>query len=394
MARIFLKPRKARPFHGRHPWVLDSAIDRVEGAPADGDEVELFSDRAQWVARGLFNSQSRIRVRLYSWNEQEPLDETFWRRKLEAAIRWRSELFPDQADTAVRLVYSESDGLSGLIADRYGEYLSLQVNSLAMSRRLDLLASILAELTHPRGIVVGADREMLRLERLSLAEETAWGEAPEGPVFIAEHGLRYGVDLSSGQKTGFFLDQRENRRAAAGYFRGRKVLDLFCYSGGFALCAAALGGASECLGVDSSSKAIALAKANAELNSLPNVHFETGDGFKTLESFAGEGRKFGAIVLDPPKFARHRQALDEALRAYHHLNRMAVELLDPDGILVTCSCSGHVTREDFLHMLAEVARRTGRDIQVLEQRGAAADHPVSATCLESEYLKCFICRVI
>ncbi len=134
MARIFLKPRKARPFHGRHPWVLDSAIDRVEGAPPDGAEVELFSDRGQWVARGLYNSQSRIRVRLYSWNEQEPLDEAFWRRKLEAAIRWRSELFPGQADAAVRLVYSESDGLSGLIVDRYGDYLTLQVNSLAMSR--------------------------------------------------------------------------------------------------------------------------------------------------------------------------------------------------------------------------------------------------------------------
>lgn len=393
MARILLKARKARPFHGRHPWVLDSAIERVEGAPLDGDEVELFSDRGQWVARGLYNSQSRIRVRLYSWNEHEPLDETFWRRKLEAAIRWRSRLFPEQPEAAARLVYSESDGLSGLIVDRYGDYLSLQVNSLAMSRRLDVLVRSLAELTNPRGIVVRADREMLRLERLSLAEELAWGEAPDGPVFIVEHGVRYGVDLRAGQKTGFFLDQRDNRRAAAAYFRGRQVLDLFCYSGGFALCAVAMGGASECLGVDSSPKAIALAKANAELNGLPNVHFEAGDGFKVLEGFAAEGRRFGGIVLDPPKFARKRQAVDEALRAYHHLNRLAVELLEEDGVLVTCSCSGHVTREDFLHMLAEVARRTGRDIQVLEQRGAAADHPVSATCLESEYLKCFICRV-
>lgn len=394
MSRIFLKPRKARPFHGRHPWVLDSAIERVEGDPADGDVVDLVSDRGQWVARGLYNSQSRIRVRLYSWLESEPLDDGFWRRRLEAAIRWRSQLFPEQAEMAVRLVYSEADGLSGLVVDRYGEYLALQATSLAMARRLDVIVGQLAELVRPRGIVVRADREMLRLERLSLAEEVAWGEAPEGPVFIAEHGLRYGVDLRAGQKTGFFLDQRDNRRAAAGYLRGRKVLDLFCYSGGFSLCAAALGEATECLGVDSSPKAIALARANAELNGLANVHFEAGDGFKVQESFAAEGRRFGGIVLDPPKFARNRQGVEEALRAYHHLNRLAVELLEPDGVLVTCSCSGHVTREDFLHMLAEVAQRTGRDIQVLEQRGAAPDHPVAATCLENEYLKCFICRVL
>jgi 23S rRNA (cytosine1962-C5)-methyltransferase len=205
--------------------------------------------------------------------------------------------------------------------------------------------------------------------------------------------VRYGVDLESGQKTGFFIDQRDNRQRAAGYFRGRRVLDLFCYTGGFALCAASAG-ASDVLGVDSSAKAVALAKANAELNGLANVRFEAADCFKSLEALGAEGRRFGAVVLDPPKFARNRQGVEEALRAYHHLNRQAVELLEPDGILTTCSCSGHVSREDFLHMLADVAQRSGRDIQVLEQRGAAPDHPTSATCLETEYLKCFICRVL
>jgi 23S rRNA (cytosine1962-C5)-methyltransferase len=394
MSRVILKPRKARPFHGRHPWVLDSAIDRVEGAPADGDEVELVSDGGQWVARGIYNSQSRIRVRLYSWSEQEPLDEAFWRRRLETALRWRAQLFPQQHQAAVRLAYSEADGLSGLIVDRYGEYLVVQVTALAVAKRLDLLVAQLAELTRPRGIVVRTDREMTRLEKLTTPDELAWGKAPDGPVFVSEHSLRYGVDLDGGQKTGFFIDQRDNRRAAAGYFRGRRVLDLFCYSGGFALCAVALGGASEALGIDSSHKAVALAKANAELNSVANVHFVAGDCFKSLDAFAKEGRRFGGVVLDPPKFARNRQGVEEALRAYHHLNRQAVEVLEPDGILATCSCSGHVSREDFLHMLAEVAQRSGRDLQVLEQRGAAADHPTTATCLESEYLKCFICRVV
>lgn len=373
--------------------MLDSAIERIEGAPVDGDEVDLISDRGQWVARGAINSQSRIRVRLYTWREGESLDDAFWRRRLEGALGWRKRLFPDQSDAAVRLVASEADGLSGLTVDRYGDFLVVQVTALALAKRLDRLVPMLAELAASKGILVRSDREMTKLEKLAVPDELAWGQAPEGPVFISEHGVRYGVDLESGQKTGFFIDQRDNRKRAAGYLRGRRVLDLFCYTGGFALCAASAG-ASDVLGIDSSAKAVALAKANAELNGLAHVRFEAADCFKSLEALAAEGRRFGGIVLDPPKFARNRQGVEEALRAYHHLNRQAVELLEPDGILTTCSCSGHVSREDFLHMLAEVAQRSGREIQVLEQRGAAPDHPTSATCLETEYLKCFICRVL
>jgi 23S rRNA (cytosine1962-C5)-methyltransferase len=393
MPNVILKPRKARPFFGRHPWVLDSAIERVEGGPADGDVVELCSDGGQWIARGAFNSHSRIRVRLYTWCETEPLDDAFWRRRLEAALSWRRRLFDCAKDGALRLVNSEADGLSGLVVDRYAGYLVLQVNALAMATRLERIIPILAELEQPHGIVVRTEREMVKLERMTLTEGIYRGEAPEGPVFISEHGLRYGVELDEGQKTGFFLDQRENRRVVAGYLRARRVLDLFCYSGGFGICAAAIGGAVDVLGIDSSTKAVALARANAALNELTNITFEVGDAFKTLGALAAAGERFGAIVLDPPKFARHRQAIGEALRAYHHLNQQAVDLLEPGGILVTCSCSGYVTREDFLHVLADVAQRTGRNIQVLEQRGAAADHPVAATCLENEYLKCCICRV-
>lgn len=395
-ARALLKPRKARPFFGRHPWVLDTAIDRVEGTPADGDVVELLSDRGEWIARGLYNGQSRIRVRLYTWQAGEPLDDGFWRRRIETAIALRDRLFDGAGSRAARLVFSEGDGLSGLIVDGYGDYLVVQVGALGIGVRLKAIVEILAQLAKPRGILVRHDADVAKMEGLASLtdDELAWGEAPDGPVFIEEHGLRYGVDLSAGQKTGFFLDQRENRRAAAGYLRGRRVLDMFCYSGGFALSASRLGAAIDVLAIDSSPKAIALAKANAELNEIANVRFECADAFRSLESLAAEGRRFGGIVLDPPKFARRRQAVGEALRAYHKLNHLAVDLLEPEGILVTCSCSGYVTREDFLHTLAEVAARSGRDIQVLEQRGATADHPVSAACLESEYLKCFICRVV
>jgi 23S rRNA (cytosine1962-C5)-methyltransferase len=394
-ARLVLKPRKARPFFGRHPWVLDSAVERVEGGPADGDVVELYSDQGEWIARGLYNSQSRIRLRLYTWRPDEPLDERFWRRRIEAALAWRAEFFDDRSQRALRLVFSEGDGLSGLVVDRYGDYLVVQVAALATAQRVGPIVAVLAELVRPHGVLVRYDRDVARLEGLAAAtgEEVAWGQPPSGPVFIEEHGIRYGVDLSAGQKTGFYLDQRDNRRLAAGYLRGRQVLDLFCYSGGFSLCASRLGGAVEVLAIDSSPRAIALAKANAELNEVANVRFECADAFRSLESLAASGKRFGGVVLDPPKFARRRQAVEEALRAYHKLNLLALDVLDPGGVLVTCSCSGHVSREDFLHTLAGVAQRSGREIQVLEQRGAACDHPTSATCLESEYLKCFICRV-
>jgi 23S rRNA (cytosine1962-C5)-methyltransferase len=394
VAQVWLKPRKVRPFFGRHPWVLDSAIARIDGRAADGDVVDLISDKGRFVARGLFNSQSRIRVRLYTWTAAEPLDDAFWRRRLEAAVALRRDLGYTDPHGAARLVFSEADGLSGLIVDRYGEYLAIQATALALALRLETITPMLVELVRPRGIVLRNERGVGQLEGIHLPDGLNWGQMPEGPVFIEEHGLRYGVDLREGQKTGFYLDQRENRRAAAGYCRGRRVLDLFCYSGGFGLAAVKLGGAREVLAVDGSQKALALARANAELNGLSNIHFQAGDGFEILDSLRTAGERFGAVVLDPPKFARSRAALDDALMAYHRLNRTAAELLEPGGILVTCSCSGHVTREDFLHMLAGVAQRSGRDIQVLEQRGAAPDHPVWASCLESEYLKCFICRVV
>jgi 23S rRNA (cytosine1962-C5)-methyltransferase len=394
LAQIVLKPRKSRPFYGRHPWVLDSAVDSVDGTPADGDVVDLLSDKKKFIARGIYNGRSRIRVRLYTWNPAEVLDDAFWRRRLEAAVRLRSDLGYDDIHGAARLVFSEGDGLSGLIVDRYGEYLAVQVTALAMGVRLPSLVAMLVELLRPRGIILRTERGISRIEGLELSDGPYWGQMPEGPLEVVEGGLRYRLDLAEGQKTGFYLDQRENRQAAAGYVRGRRVLDMFCYSGGFSLAAAGLGAAREVLGVDVSQRAVDLARTNAELNGLSNVRFEAGDCFKFMESLSTAGERFEAVVLDPPKFARSRHAVNEALRAYHYLNRLGVELITPGGILITCSCSGHVTREDFRDMLLGVAQQTGRDIQILEQRGASPDHPVAVTCLESEYLKCFICRIV
>jgi 23S rRNA (cytosine1962-C5)-methyltransferase len=405
--------------------------------------VDLVSEKRKFIGRGILNRRSRLMVRLYTWKASQGLDDDFWRQRIERAVMLRSQLGYDQPTDAARLVYSEADGLSGLVIDRYAGHLVVQVNSLAVALRADRLVELLAEQLAPDSITLRCDAGIAKAEGIvlgsrtptasggafadslpddaemqpassedleygeepsagpepgplgspPLAEGLRWGRLPSGPVFVEEHGLRYGVDLLAGQKTGFYLDQRENRRAAAVYMRGRQVLDLFCYSGGFSLAASRLGAAREVLGIDTSDRAVALARANAALNSISNVHFEQGDGFQVLDEFLSAERRFEAIVLDPPKFTRSRQGVDDALRAYHRLNRVAVDLLEPGGILVTCSCSGSVSREDFLQMLAVVAQKCGRDIQVLEQRGASPDHPVSATCRESEYLKCFICRV-
>ena len=392
-AQVILKPRKARPFYGRHPWVLDTAIARVEGNPPDGEVVDLLSESGKFVARGIFNSRSRIRVRLYSWANEEALDGAFWSRRLRTALDLRTQLGLTDPQGGARLVFSEADGLSGLVVDRYTRWLSIQVTGLGMARRLDEIIALLVEQLNPVGIFVRTEKGVAQAEGIDLRDGLYWGEAPQGPLFMVENGLRYGIDLAEGQKTGFYLDQRDNRRVAAEYFRGRRVLDMFCYSGGFSINAAVQGKAREVLGFDSSQKAIALARANAELNQAHNVHFETADCFKALEGLAPRQR-FGGVVLDPPKFARNRAALDEAMRAYHRLNRLAVDVLEPGGILVTCSCSGQGSREEFTYMLVGAAQQSGREIQVLEMRGAAPDHPLAVTCLESEYLKCFICRVV
>ena len=394
VATVVLKPKRARPFFGRHPWVLDTAVLRLDGTPADGDVVDLATHDGTFVARGLWNASSKLRVRLYAFDAATRLDDGLWKSRIASAVALRQSLGLGDVGGATRLVNSEGDDLSGLIVDRYGEWLSVQVTALAMSHRLDTICDALESLVVPKGILLrGAERGLAKLEGLHLPDRLVRGTAPSGPIFVTEHGLKFGVDLTEGQKTGFYLDQRDNRQAAARFARGRRVLDMFCYSGGFATACAVSGGARSVLAVDSSAKATALAKANADLNGAANVSVETADAFEKLAALKTAGDHFGMVILDPPKFARSRASLDDAMRAYHRINRLAVDLLEPGGILVTNSCSGAVSREDFLVMLAGVAQRSGRTIQLLECRGAAPDHPVSAGCLEGEYLKCIIARV-
>jgi 23S rRNA (cytosine1962-C5)-methyltransferase len=394
LPQITLKPQKSGTFLSRHPWVLAKSVLPSDAQPADGDIVDLVLPNGRWIARGVYNSRSFIRVRLYSWNADESLDDQFWRQRLEAAVALRQQLGYNDPAGAARLVFSEADGLSGLIVDRYGEHLVVQITALAMGRRLDLIVKILADLVRPRGIIVRTDAKIMQAEGLEPRDGVVWGEPLPAQTEISENGLRFRVDLSEGQKTGYYLDQRENRLAAAAYMRDRRVLDVCCYIGGFGLAAARLGQAKEVIGIDGSEKALEQARANAALNEITNVRYEQADCFKTLEQRQGAGEKFGAIILDPPRFAGNKQAVDAALRAYHRLNRLAVELLEPGGSLVTCSCSGRVTRDDFMHMLAGVAQKTRRNLQILEQRGPSPDHPVMISCPETDYLKCYIVRCL
>jgi 23S rRNA (cytosine1962-C5)-methyltransferase len=389
---VILLPKRARPFYGRHPWVFAGAVAAVEGEPADGGEVDLVSHTGGFIARGLYNSQSKIRVRLYTWQPDTPLDAGFFRDRLAAAVRLREMLGLTGARSACRLVFSEGDGLSGLTVDRYDRWLVIQFTALGLAQRRDLLADLLDDLLHPAGIFLRTERGIGQLEGLQIQDGPLRGGMPEGPVEIEENGVHFVINIAEGQKTGFYLDQRDNRLAAARFAPGRRVLDGFCYSGGFGLHAARAG-ARTVLGIDTSEPALALARENARRNGLENISFERADVFDSLDDLVRREERFGMIVLDPPKFARSRSAIDEALTGYRRLQTLALKLLEPDGILVMCCCSVLITPDMLEELLAQVASQARRDVQLLERRGPAPDHPVSLACRESHYLKCLIARV-
>jgi len=393
LPRVVLQPRRARPFYGRHPWVYPGAIGSVEGEPADGAEVDLVSHTGNFVARGFYNSRSKLRVRLYSWSSETFLDAAFFRDRLASAIHLRRQILHlDGPGKACRLVFSEADGLSGLTVDRYDRWLVMQFTSLALAQRKELLTELLAELAAPVGIYQRTERGIGQLEGLEMQDGPLWGKMPAETATINDGGLRFLVNLAEGQKTGFYLDQRDNRVAVARLAPGRRVLDAFCYSGGFALHAARAG-AREVLGVDASEPALALAQENARLNEVPNATFVKADVFDHLDVLTTAGERFDMVILDPPKFARAQNAIEEAMRGYRRLQTLALRLLAPDGILVTCCCSGLINMGMLHDLLAQLAVEERRDVQVLERRGQAPDHPVSVTCPESEYLKCLIARV-
>ncbi|MCA9080859.1 MAG: class I SAM-dependent rRNA methyltransferase [Planctomycetaceae bacterium] len=391
---VRLRPRKALPFFCRHPWVFAGAIASVQGSPQVGDEVRVESADGQFIARGLFNPDSKIQVRLYSWQDAS-LDEQFWADLIDRAVALRRDLFGEsQQARACRLLFSEGDGLSGLTVDRYGDWLLTQWTSAALATRQELLLGILQDRLRPRGIWRRTEKGIGDLEGLETSDGLALGEPPPAALEICENELLYSVDVVEGQKTGFYFDQRGNRRAVAKYLADTQVLDVCTYTGGFAMNAIRHGGAASVLAVDSSRSAIELAKRNAQRNELTDrISFEVSDMFDLLERVVAERQQFDAIILDPPKLARTRGGLQRALKGYVRLNRLAMQALRPGGILATCSCSGLVSLTEFEHTLVQAAQQAERSVQVLEAGGQAPDHPVSIHCLETHYLKCLICRV-
>jgi 23S rRNA (cytosine1962-C5)-methyltransferase len=391
---VLLAPGRERPLLGRHPWVFSGAVQRVEGSPEDGETVMVRASDGRFVAWGLFNGRSQIRVRLYSWDADRPPDDAFFAETLLRATDLRARLgLLQEGIAACRLVFSEGDGLSGLVVDRYGPWLVVQLTSLALARRLDPLLDQLEARFSPRGVYLRTEKGILEEEGLALRDGLLRGQEPEGPIAIEEDGVRYLVDLRVGQKTGFFLDHRLNRPRVAAFAHGRRAADVFCYTGGFTL--PLLRGGARCVtGVDASGPALELARSNLRANDLPadRVEWRRADAFRWLEESAA-GEPYDLIVLDPPRFARSTRGVAQALRGYARLNALAVACLTPGGILVTCSCTGRVTRDAFLGVIAEVEARSGRRIRLLESRGQAPDHPVSPTCPETEYLKCLICSV-
>jgi 23S rRNA (cytosine1962-C5)-methyltransferase len=353
--------------------------------------VDVVGPGGDFLGRGLFNPHSQIRVRLYT-SEDEPLDAAFFVSRVRAAVRLRREVLGlGEPESACRLVFSEGDHLSGLTVDRYGPYLVVLVTGLGISRRLDPVLDALEEELRPEGIVLRTEKGMAEEEGLIVEDGLLRGRLPEAPIEIREGDLRFAVDLRTGQKTGFYLDQRLNRTRAAAYAAGRSVADVCSYTGGFSV-ATLRAGATRSVAVDMSAPALELAAANAESNGVgAQVETVRANAFDWLAARAEEERSFGLIVLDPPRFARSRRGVPTALKAYQRLNTLALGCLSEGGVLVTFSCSGRVSEGDFQGAVARAATDAGRSLRILERLAQAPDHPVSAACPESAYLKGFVC---
>jgi 23S rRNA (cytosine1962-C5)-methyltransferase len=392
---VILKRNRAKPVLQRHPWVFSGAIDRIEGETADGDLVEVCDAGRNWLARGYLNRRSQITVRLLTWRRDETVDLDFWRRLLERAIAARQSLAEDSGTTAYRLVHAESDYLPGLIVDRYGEWLVVQFLTLGVERWRKDLVGLLADLADGvQGVYERSDVQVRAKEGLEQRAGVLWGQEPPDLQEILEQGYRFLVDLKQGHKTGFYLDQRENRARLPAFCAGAEVLDVFAYAGGFSVRAAGAGAAAITL-VEGSSSALDLARRNVAANAPEHraVDYVEGDAFSVLRGFRAQDRRFDVIVLDPPKFARSEREVKRAARAYKDVNLLALQLLRPGGVLFTFSCSAAVSADLFQKIVFGAAVDAEREAQLIGWLAQGADHPVALTFPEGAYLKGLICRV-
>ena len=380
---ISISPRGEERIRNGHPWIYRSDV--VEVDAAGGDTVRVTSARGRPIGYALYSDRSEIAIRLLTRQDEAPTIET-WRERIAAAIAYRATLRIDA--TTYRLVHGEGDRLPSLIVDRYGDYLVVQTLSQGSDRMLPQIVDLLVSIAQPAGILARNDPKVRALEGLEQKVEVLYGTVPES-IEVREGRVSYEVDPYRGQKTGLFLDQRENREAAARYARGR-LLDAFSYNGGFGLALAPL--CDRVLAVDISEEAVARIGANAARNELKNVEARAMNVFDELRELERGGERFDTIVLDPPAFAKNKAAVPKALSGYKEINLRALKLLEPGGFLITCTCSYNVREADFADMLASAAVDAHADVTVVEKRTQSRDHPILMTVPETYYLKCFILR--
>jgi 23S rRNA (cytosine1962-C5)-methyltransferase len=388
MAKAILKPGKEKRVYTYHPWIFRSDIDRVEENCKPGDIVDIMSAKGRFLARGFYNPNSQIALRIMTYRE-EAVDRAFIFRRVHEAIEYR-RTFADLH--SCRMIFAESDRLPALIVDAFGEILVLQCLALGMEQfKQDVVDALVAEL-NPRGIWERNDVPVRRLEGLEMCTGLLYGEVPDR-VEMTENGVRFLVDVKEGQKTGFFLDQKENRAAIAPFVRGKTVLDCFTHTGSFALHAGKYG-AEKVTGVDISDYACAFAAENARLNGLEDrVSFVCANAFDLLAEESRAGKKYDVIILDPPAFSKTRSAVESALRGYKEINLRAMKMIEPGGYLITCSCSQHVLPEMFKAMVTDAAHDARVLLRQVEFRTQGKDHPILPCARETEYLKCGIYQV-
>jgi 23S rRNA (cytosine1962-C5)-methyltransferase len=391
--RLVLRPDRERSLQRRHPWIFSGAVERIEGTPSPGDTVEVRSAQGGFLAWAACSPDSQIVGRVWDFHEGARIGPEFFADRVRVAVSRRDRVFGAEPEQAVRLVHGEADGLPGVVVDRFADW-AVELSTAGAWRWREAIVDAVCAATGISSVYERSDADVLALEGLSPQVGPLRGAAPVGPVRIEENGLHLSIDIVEGHKTGFYLDQRDNRALLRDLAAEREVLDCFCYTGGFTLSALA-GGAAHVTSVDSSPEALAALRRHVVANKLPEARSELvqADVFAQLRKFRDQGRRFDVIVLDPPKFAPTASAAERAARGYKDINLWAMKLLRPGGLLFTFSCSGGVSRDLFQKIVAGAAVDAGVDARILHHMSAAADHPVTLTFPEGEYLKGLLCEI-
>jgi 23S rRNA (cytosine1962-C5)-methyltransferase len=390
---IVLREGREKSLQRRHPWVFSGAIEYIDGVPKSGDTLPVRDSAGNFLAWAAYNADSQITARVWSWHEKNVIDASFFRTKIAGALETRRTLMLKQSGNGVRIIHGESDGLPGLIVDKYGDVLVMQLGSAGPEHWRETLADILQELCSPVCIYERSDSDGREREGLPQRCGVVRGDLP-AQVEVVENGIRFAVDVAAGQKTGYYLDQRDNRAFTGAFAQDKDVLNCFCYTGGFSLYALR-GGAKSVLSIDSSQEALQLAQDNVALNGLDasKAEWQCADVFEALRKLRDQNRKFDLIVLDPPKFAPTAAFAEKASRAYKDINLLGFKLLRPGGLLFTYSCSGGINDDLFQKIIAGAALDAGVDAQIVKKLHAAADHPVLLSFPEGAYLKGLVLRV-